>query len=130
MKRIIIATAAAAFLVGLPIGTVRAEEEGSDKDAALMCAKCETVWVKVPRQVGKTTVYTSQKKMLCEDCKSAVANFFATGKFEHTCKSCGSLVECEAAQAEAGEGEKPEGSKFVPGTDAAHQHHLNHPESK
>jgi hypothetical protein len=69
-----------------------AEETGKP---AVMCGKCETVWVRSPRTINKTTVYRKHQKMVCHDCDSAVENFFKTGKFSHACKTCGdSLVAC------------------------------------
>ena len=62
---------------------------------AVMCAKCETTWMRSPHAMGKTTVYRRHTKMVCPDCDSAVENFFKTGKFKHTCKTCGdSLMLC------------------------------------
>ena len=119
----------AAMIAAGPFAT-RAEDAGTSKGTAVMCPKCETVWVKSQRPTGKTDVHVYTKKMACDDCKSAVANFFATGKFEHTCKTCGDMIACEEAQAGAGEAEKPAGTTFVPGTDAAHSHHTSHPEQK
>lgn len=66
---------------------------------AVMCAKCETTWVRSPHTINKTTVYRRHKTMACTDCDSAAANFFKTGKFEHTCKTCGdSLSACPACK--------------------------------
>lgn len=62
---------------------------------AVMCAKCETTWVRSSQTIGRATVYRRHKKMACPDCDSAAVNFFKTGKFEHTCKTCGdSLILC------------------------------------
>jgi len=57
-------------------------------DQAMMCGKCQAVWVSRPQQINKVTVYRKVKTMSCPDCDSAAANFFKTGKFEHTCKIC------------------------------------------
>ena len=113
MKRgLIIALAAAAMAFGV---NVRAEQTNTVSDVAVMCPKCETVWVKTPKQVGaKVVTYVSTKKMKCEDCKNAVASFLASGKFEHTCKTCGDLVMCKM-HAEPTSGPAPSDSKFVPG---------------
>ena len=71
---------------------------GSKADEkAVMCSKCQTVWVSRPNLMGKgqVTAYTKDKKMVCPDCESAAKNFFATGKLQHTCRACGdSLVVC------------------------------------
>ncbi len=57
---------------------------------AVMCAKCQTTWVKLPRtEKGRVVAYTTRKGMVCPDCKSAAENFFATGKMENTCATCG-----------------------------------------
>ena len=65
---------------------------------AVTCSKCKVTWVKVPDTAkGRIVGYTNRKEMTCPDCKDAVANFFATGKFQHTCKTCGDSMElCEA----------------------------------
>jgi len=69
---------------------------------AVMCSKCQVTYVKVPAsdsggKPGRMMAYSTRKVMECPDCKSAAANFFATGKLEHTCKTCGdSLSICEA----------------------------------
>jgi hypothetical protein len=66
---------------------------------ALKCDKCKVTYAQVPIDAGKGRIvgYRSQKNMECPDCKSAAANFFATGKFEHNCKTCGPSMEvCEA----------------------------------
>lgn len=71
---------------------------------AVYCETCKTTFVKTAhinsagggRSTGVTT-YTTDKKMVCPDCKSAVSNFFATGKLQHDCKACGTnLKVCEA----------------------------------
>lgn len=97
MRTTILAATTAAFVIGTLSLTARAEEANA-KDEAVMCPKCEAVWVKEKRTIGKMTVYVSKKKMTCDDCKSAVENFFATGKLEHACKTCGDLVACESVQ--------------------------------
>jgi len=63
----------------------------------VMCTKCQAVWVQVPRtEKGRVVEYTSRNEMVCPDCKDAAANFFATGKLQHTCKTCGDSMEiCE-----------------------------------
>ena len=68
---------------------------------ALACDKCKVTYIQVPVGAGRgspaITEYRQQKSMVCPDCKSAAANFFATGKFQHTCKTCGDTMEiCKA----------------------------------
>jgi hypothetical protein len=56
-------------------------------------------YVKVPDTGGKSRVvgYRSEKRMECPDCKSAAENFFTTGNWQHTCKTCGDSIEvCKA----------------------------------
>lgn len=69
---------------------------GTPSTQAIACDKCKVTWVKVPNTPspgGKgsmgITGYTTRKQMVCPDCKGAVENLFATGKFEHTCSACG-----------------------------------------
>jgi len=65
---------------------------------ALTCDKCKVTYVRVPDTAkGRIVGYTNQKHMECPDCKSAAANFFSTGKLQHTCATCGDSMEvCEA----------------------------------
>jgi len=69
-------------------GGVQASEK------SVMCPKCKIVWVKrsEPNFKGMMT-YRTVKSMECPDCRSAAANFFSTGKLEHTCKSCGGEMD-------------------------------------
>lgn len=67
---------------------------GTPSTDGIACDKCETTWVKVPQaqsgRMGAPIIgYSDRKQMVCPECKSAVANLFATGKFEHTCTACG-----------------------------------------
>lgn len=124
-RGVIVGAAALALLMG---PAARTEETSDEAATAVMCPKCEVVWVKSAHPTGKTTIYVSTKKMTCDDCKSAVENFFTTGKFEHSCKHCGDLVACEKVQEAIGE---PAPAKEAEkGHDAAHQHHLTHPMDK
>ncbi len=117
MKKIMITTATAiAVILGALAATARAEDEqAGDAETAIMCPKCETVWVKRPDRPGrKTETYVSVKKMKCEDCKNAIESFFATGEFKHTCATCGDMVMCKV-HPEPTSGPAPSDSKFVPG---------------
>ncbi len=80
-----------------------AADTAPEGDNAVMCAKCKTVWVSRPvtAGVGKggpgIVIYREEKAMKCDDCESAVATFFKTGKLNHECKACGSeLTHCKA----------------------------------
>lgn len=71
---------------------------GVVSNEAVMCTKCEVTWTKVPIDGGKGRVvgYSSQRRMVCPDCRTAAENFFRTGKFQHTCATCGdSLQHCK-----------------------------------
>jgi hypothetical protein len=64
---------------------------------AVTCDKCKVTYVQVPAVATKGAPglvgYRSVRHHECPDCKSAAANFFATGKFQHTCKTCGDTME-------------------------------------
>jgi len=91
-------TASALFVAGCQSTPTQAANESASKEA-LTCDKCKTTYVKVPVTGGKTRVvgYRSEKRMECPDCKTAAENFFATGNWQHTCKTCGDAIEvCKA----------------------------------
>jgi rRNA maturation endonuclease Nob1 len=73
----------------------------SQGDQAVMCDKCKTVWVMRSSINYKGMVsYRRKPVMKCPDCDSAAANFFKTGKLQHTCKACGGTLEaCEGQHA-------------------------------
>lgn len=78
------------------VGCKSTETTASGEAKAVFCDKCKTTWVQQPGSVGRITVYHPAKAMTCPDCKSAVESYFATGKLEHTCKTCGSdITPCE-----------------------------------
>lgn len=95
---------AMAFLTGMLVSAaplaVHAEDTAA-KEQALSCPKCQKTWVTRPHHTGKVTTYRTEQSMECEDCTSAVANFFKTGKFEHTCKTCGEINVCATKHADA-----------------------------
>lgn len=65
------------------------------------CTKCQVTWVKIPETNGKGRVvgYSWGQRDTCPDCMDAVQSFFNTGKFQHTCKTCGNSMEiCQAHQ--------------------------------
>ena len=79
---------------GTPVMAAQGGEQG------VTCEKCKVTWTKVPDTGGKGRVvaYKTRRSHECPDCRSAVNNFFTTGKMEHTCKTCGddALQICEA----------------------------------
>jgi len=71
---------------------------GSPTTEAVACDKCKVVWAKVPTTAGggksnTVTGYTTQKQMVCPECRSAVQNLFTTGQLRHTCTACGGNME-------------------------------------
>jgi hypothetical protein len=101
-KRLLLSGAVA--VTGLLVGGCQADSKPPQSSLVpttqgITCAKCQTTWVKVPIDGGKGRIvgYTSQKRHVCPDCRDAVSNFFATGKLQHTCKTCGDAMEiCES----------------------------------
>ena len=65
------------------------EAPAATADRAVMCAKCQTVWVRRAEHINKVTVYHNEQVMECPDCRSAALNFLTTGKWKHSCKTCG-----------------------------------------
>ncbi|MFH0879887.1 MAG: hypothetical protein V2A34_09260 [Lentisphaerota bacterium] len=73
-------------------------QPGSPEERAALCIKCKEIWVTHPQHVGKAAV-SHKRTMICPDCDSAVQNYFTTGKFEHTCKTCGdALSSCSVCK--------------------------------
>ena len=71
---------------------------GTPSRDAVACDKCKVVWANEPITVGggksdRVVGYTTQKQMVCPECRSAVHNMFTTGKFQHTCTACGGNME-------------------------------------
>lgn len=71
---------------------------GTPTTQAVACDKCKVVWKKEPLTVGgghsdRVVGYTSSKQMVCPECRDAVQNMFATGRFEHTCSACGGNMQ-------------------------------------
>ena len=64
---------------------------------AVICAKCETVWVeRIDLNDPYGMTFRPEETTVCPDCESAVATFFKTGKLEHTCRTCGGQIKhCE-----------------------------------
>lgn len=106
-----VAMAAATLSTGLFLAGCASENKSADSSGMQMgssstmqmgqgvaCSKCQMTWAKIPDTGGKSRIvgYKTSKSMECPDCKTAVANFFSTGKLEHTCKMCGDSMEiCE-----------------------------------
>ncbi|MGE5609433.1 MAG: hypothetical protein ACM359_09275 [Bacillota bacterium] len=94
----IVAIVGAALLTGCasntpPQSTLTPTTQG------VTCTKCQVTWVKIPEtnQKGRIVGYTWGKRDVCPDCMDAVQSFFNTGKFQHTCKTCGDALQiCES----------------------------------
>jgi len=84
-----------AFLVGCAADNKPPQSTLVPSTQGVTCSKCQVTWVKVPTDNGKGRIvgYSSRKTMECPDCTDAVNNFFATGKLQHTCKTCGDSME-------------------------------------
>ena len=90
--------AAATIVVGCAANQT-AQSTMTETPKAVACEKCETTWVKLPiEQKGRVVAYSTRKSMECPDCISAVNNFFATGKLQHACATCGpdAMKICES----------------------------------
>ncbi|HEY8666029.1 MAG TPA: hypothetical protein VIL86_05155 [Tepidisphaeraceae bacterium] len=95
MRNILIGTALGAMGLLAAGCAANAKPAAPSSTQAIRCTKCEVTWVKDQRKdtKGHTVGYASKKSMVCPDCKDAVENFFAGGKFQHTCKTCGDTME-------------------------------------
>ena len=62
---------------------------------AVACSKCKVTYVKVPTNdaKGRFVGYTNRQTMECPGCKTAVENFFQTGKLQHACTHCEGTME-------------------------------------
>jgi hypothetical protein len=83
--------AAALLLAGCQdtgAGGAHANHAAGMPEKGVTCAKCQVTYLESPGGKGSPVKYTTGK-MECPECKSAVANYFATGKLEHGCKTCG-----------------------------------------
>ena len=72
---------------------------GATSTQGVACSKCQVTYVQVPANnpKGRFVGYTSRKDMECPDCKTAVQNFFETGKLQHACTHCqGTMEVCDA----------------------------------
>jgi hypothetical protein len=87
------------LLAGCQSSGTKADAATGPITQAVACEKCRVTWVNVPNRNSKTNMmqaFTTRKSHECPDCRDAVANFFATGKPQHTCKTCGdSMDHCE-----------------------------------
>lgn len=98
----VLAAGVAVLVAGCSTSAPKVASEAGGEDQAVMCSKCQTVWVQRAHHLGKNAVvYRREKQMVCPDCQSAVVTFFKTGKLEHTCKSCGGTLDhCTVHQEE------------------------------
>jgi hypothetical protein len=86
---------ASAFLIGCTADNKPPQSTLVPSTQGVTCSKCQVTWVTYPVHGDKMRIvrYDTRKSMECPDCKDAVANFFTTGKLQHTCKTCGDSME-------------------------------------
>lgn len=87
----------AVLLVTAGCHSTSAQRSLRDDSRAVVCSKCKMVWVeRYDMNDPYMMTLVSEEVMQCPDCESAVATFFRTGKFEHSCATCGdALWHCE-----------------------------------
>lgn len=90
------ATAATAVLFILALGLGCAGPKHVSPESAVVCPKCEMVWIEYPDPDDPYRVETIPvQDMRCPDCESAALHFFSTGETDHVCKTCGTgLIHC------------------------------------
>ena len=89
---------AAALLAGCQSSDHQPASAAAASEQAVTCSKCKVTYFQTPVAKNSVVKYTTSK-MECPDCKSAAATFFSTGKFQHSCKTCGDTLEiCELHQ--------------------------------
>ena len=85
---------AASFILGASVltGCTSTARPTNDAQAstAMMCPKCETVWVRhVTGQGTKTQSFSSDKKMICPDCDNTARAYLEGDKAVlHNCPTC------------------------------------------
>ncbi|QNN21787.1 hypothetical protein HED60_05705 [Planctomycetales bacterium ZRK34] len=99
MKLMTLALAAGiAIGVGLLTGCESSQKTDADSGMAMMCPKCETVWVR--EDVGnnpRVQRYQTKREMVCSDCdKMATAYLEGDHAVLHDCPTC--KVSLEAMQ--------------------------------
>lgn len=88
--RKLLATLAAAMLTGAMLTGCASSSTTAADDHALMCDKCQTVWVGETRQYGaKFRRYQMKPEMTCPTCDKMAASYFEDGKLVlHECPEC------------------------------------------
>jgi len=93
----IVSLGAAALLAGCQSANTPPQSSLAPASQGVTCTKCQVTWVKTPvssgGKQGAIQAYQWSKKDICPDCRNEVDNFFATGKLEHACKTCGNSME-------------------------------------
>jgi ribosomal protein S27E len=92
LKSLILTGALGTALLPTACQTVQQHPSG-----AVICNKCQTVWVSTPDGSGKPGsgyyALRSTKKMLCLGCRDAMVSFIKTGKLKHYCNICGGTLD-------------------------------------
>ncbi len=102
--KITVLAAAAALLISSC--TSMRPQSGTTRVSGLTCDKCEAIWLPTVAATGKPGsgyhTYRMSRKMVCPDCENIMATFMRTGKFSHSCPSCGGqITRCTAQMAHA-----------------------------
>ena len=84
-------------IVAAAITSCQTTSSDQTSGPAVMCDKCQTVWVKRAQNIGTsnkggTTIYRNEKVMQCPDCENAIVTFFKTGELKHRCTHCGGTM--------------------------------------
>lgn len=95
----VIRTAALGIGMGALLAAYPAAGATAGGEKTRACSKCAVTYVKVAQTDarGRVVRYTSHPHMKCPECKTALQNFFATGKLQHACTHCPAAMEtCDA----------------------------------
>ena len=88
---------AAVATIGLALAGCQSTQrtDKAAKSNAVMCEKCQTVWVQTERTFGVNyaTVYLSEPVKKCDVCEMAAEEYFRTGKMMTNCPGCGGGLE-------------------------------------
>lgn len=87
-----VVVAGMALAVGLILaGCASTGQTPDTTDHAIMCPKCDTVWIRKSKWVGPKNVrrFSYKQEMTCPDCdKMAKAYFEGDKKVLHECQTC------------------------------------------
>ena len=80
-------------------GAAAAAAKTADANRAVMCSKCEALWVKQQVNLPRATIFVPVKQEVCSDCKKAADAYLAGGEImSGKCAKCGGEMNtCSAA---------------------------------